>query len=123
MKRNDILLIAGILLTALLATAIYHLIYNKNGSMVQVTVDGTTTNSFPLDTDTRYTIETADGGINILEIQNHTARITEANCPDKLCVHQRTISHQGENLICLPHKVVVTITEDSKKATLDGVAQ
>jgi len=123
MKRNDILLIAGILLAALLATVFYHLIYNENGTMVQVTVDGTITNSFPLTADTSYTIKTTDGGINVLEIKNNTARIIEANCPDKLCVHQRTISHEGENLICLPHKVAVTITDDSKKATLDGVAQ
>lgn len=123
MKRNDILLIAGILLTALLSAAVYHLVYSKDGTIVQVAVDGTVTNSFPLDTDTSYTIKTTDGGINILEIKNHCAQITEANCPDKLCVHQKAISHEGENLICLPHKVAVTITGEPKKATLDGVAQ
>ena len=123
MKRNDILLIAGILLAALFAAGFYHLVYHEDGDRVQITVNGTITNSFPLDTDTTYTIKTADGGINILEVKDSSAQITEADCPDKLCVHQKAISHQGENLICLPHKVAVTIISSEKKATLDGVAQ
>lgn len=123
MKRNDILLLAGIVLAALLATGLYYLVYHKNGDMVQITVDGTVTKTFPLDIDTTYIIETANNEKNILEIKDGSASITEADCPDKLCVHQKAISRQGENLVCLPHKVVVTITNSSKKATLDGVAQ
>lgn len=123
MKRNDILLVAGILLIALLTTGIYHLIYHESGDMLQVSVNGTVTKSFPLDSDISYTIVTANGGENVLEIKDGAARITKANCPDKLCVHQKKISHQGENLVCLPHKVVVTIINTSQKATLDGVAQ
>ncbi|MCI8771188.1 MAG: NusG domain II-containing protein [Lachnospiraceae bacterium] len=122
MKRNDILLIVGIVLAALLAAGIYWLFIYKEGTTVQVSINGKVTASFPLDTDTTYTIKTADGGINVLEIKNGAARIAEANCPDELCVHQKKISHQGENLICLPHKVMVDITNSEKKATLDGVA-
>jgi hypothetical protein len=122
MKRNDILLIVGIVLAALLAAGIYWLFIYKEGTTVQVSINGKVTASFPLDTDTTYTIKTADGGINVLEIKNGAARIAEANCPDELCVHQKKISHQGENLICLPHKVMVDITNSAKKATLDGVA-
>ncbi len=122
MKRNDILLIVGIVLAALLTAGIYWLFIYKEGTTVQVSINGKVTASFPLDTDTTYTIKTADGGINVLEIKNGAARIAEANCPDELCVHQKKISHQGENLICLPHKVMVDITNSAKKATLDGVA-
>lgn len=123
MKRNDILLIAGILLAALLCTGIYFLKYHKTGDMVQISIDGTVSETLPLDSDTTYTIETADGSKNILKIADGQATITNADCPDKLCVHQKAISLVGENLVCLPHKVVVTIVNTSKKATLDGVAQ
>lgn len=123
MKRNDILLIAGILLLALLATGFYYLIYQESGDMVQISVNGNVIKTFPLDSDTTYTIKLTDGGTNTLEIKDGSARITEADCPDKLCVHQKKISRQGETLVCLPHKTVVTITSASKKATLDGVAR
>jgi len=120
-KRNDILLIAGILLAAILAFGGYHLLYFKNGDTVEITVDGTTFKTLPLDTDTSYTIQT-EAGTNHLEIKDGSVNITKADCPDKLCVHQKAISRQGETLVCLPHKTVVSI-RSSKKATLDGVAQ
>lgn len=120
-KRNDILLITGIFLAAIMAFCGYHLLYSKGGDTVEITVDGTLLKTLPLDTDTSYTIQTKNG-INELEIKDGSVNITEADCPDKLCVHQKAISKQGETLVCLPHKTVVSI-RSSKKATLDGVAQ
>lgn len=122
MKRNDIFLIAGILFAALLCVVFYFAAYPKDGDILQITVDGAVTKTFPLDVDTIYTISNSKDHKNILEIKNGTAQITSADCPDKLCVHQKAISRQGETLVCLPHKVVVSIISN-KKATLDGVAQ
>ncbi len=122
MKKNDILLLAGILFLALVIATAYFIVYPKHGDMVQVSVDGVAVKTFPLNQNTSYTIQAEAEEENILEIKDGHARIITANCPDKLCVHQRKISKQGETLVCLPHKVVVSIIS-SKKATLDGVAQ
>ena len=122
MKKNDIFLIAGILFLALAIAAAYFFVYPQHGDIVQVSVDGLTVKTFPLNQNTSYTIRTKANEENILEIKDGYARITTANCPDKLCVHQRKISKQGETLVCLPHKVVVSIIS-SKKATLDVVAE
>ena len=51
-----------------------------------------------------------------------TADITEADCPDKLCVHQRAISKTKETIVCLPNKVVVEVT-GSEESELDSVAK
>lgn len=122
MKRNDIILLIIILAAALITFGAYRLYYHENGDIVQVSVDSKVTKTFPLHSDTTYTIQTQDGGSNILQIKDGYASIQEANCPDKLCVHQKKISNQGETLVCLPHKIVVSIVS-SKKATLDGIAQ
>lgn len=122
MKKNDIKLLTGILLLAILVFAGYHLLHLQTGKTVQVTVDGKLFKTLPLDQNTTYIIETKSGK-NVLEIKNGSANITDADCPDKLCVHQEKISRQGQTLVCLPHKVVVSISSDSEEETLDGVAK
>ena len=44
-----------------------------------------------------------------------------ADCPDKLCVHQKAVSRDGESIICLPNKVVVSI-EGGEDREMDAVA-
>ncbi|HBE87040.1 MAG TPA: hypothetical protein DDW53_19330, partial [Lachnoclostridium sp.] len=37
------------------------------------------------------------------------ASITEASCPDKVCVRTGKIHRSGELIVCLPNRVVITI--------------
>ncbi|OYP37556.1 hypothetical protein CG709_05765 [Lachnotalea glycerini] len=55
-------------------------------------------------------------------IKDQKAKMEEANCPDKLCVHQKSIDKTGETIVCLPHKVVITVI-DAKENELDVIAQ
>ena len=57
---------------------------------------------------------------NIILCQNGEVRMIQSNCPDQICVHHRAVAAVGENIICLPHKIVVKIT-GNKENTLDGV--
>ena len=59
---------------------------------------------------------------NVLVIRDGKADMKEADCPDKLCVHQKAISAENESIVCLPNRVVVTVT-NSKKEGMDGFAQ
>lgn len=120
LKRNDILLVLGILLAALAILLFSLLLPGKAGSTVIVTVDGTEEARFPLQEDTEYTIQT-EKGINYLKIKDGTASITDADCPDKLCVHQHPISKKGETLVCLPHKVIISVSSDNA-AEFDSIA-
>ena len=49
---------------------------------------------------------------NIIQIKDKQISIIEADCPDKYCVDKGNISKTNESLICLPHKLVVEITDD-----------
>lgn len=66
--------------------------------------------------------EEESGDYNILVCQNGQVQMLASNCPDKICVHHNAIAKTGENIICLPHRVVIEIVggEDKK---LDGVVQ
>lgn len=121
MKKTDIILLIVTLVLAITLFAGYRLFYHKAGNYVTVTVDAEVYRTLPLDQDDALDIPGANGGSNRLEIKNGAASITDADCPDKLCVHQKKIQNQGESLICLPHKVIVTVTSD-QKGTLDNIS-
>ena len=106
---NDIILIAAVLLIAAIGLAAY-LIFAKNGERVVVTLDGEHYADYPLDEDISLTINAKDGvGTNLLVISDGRAYVTEASCPDLICVNHRPIWREGEAIVCLPNKVVVSI--------------
>lgn len=114
MKKQDIIFIAGILLIGMILLAAYRIWYHTLGGTVEVSIDGKVYQTMSLSKDTTITLP-AENGYNILTIRNGCADITDANCPDKLCVKQKKIRHAGETLVCLPHKLVVKVTDSAEK--------
>ncbi len=86
----------------------------KPGNVVKVTVDKQVKDCYNFNKDTEVVIKTGDKDQfeNILVIENGKAFIKSANCPDKICVKHHKISKTGETIVCLPHKLVVEITEE-----------
>lgn len=41
--------------------------------------------------------------------------MSDADCPDKYCMRQGKINHMKENIVCLPHKVIVEVTQSSNE--------
>ena len=119
-KRNDILLILIVLIVALALWLFVH-ITADNGAWVVVSRDGQEIARYALDED--QSINIADeSGTNLLVIAGGQADITEADCPDELCVHQPMISKSGQTLICLPHKLIVSI-EGGEESKIDSIAK
>lgn len=50
-----------------------------------------------------------DGESNLLQIEPGRIRISEATCPDKVCVNTGWISSEGLPIVCLPHKLVIQL--------------
>ncbi|NEX02691.1 hypothetical protein SAMN04487829_2153 [Pseudobutyrivibrio sp. NOR37] len=112
MKKNDLILIFGILILSLFFYGGMHLwqkSHTDDSAYVEVKIDGEIYGTYPLDEDIRERIESADGGYNILVISDGKASIEEANCPDKICVNHRAIHYSGDSVVCLPHKLTVTV--------------
>ena len=108
--RNDLIFIAAILaVVALGAAALFFL--RGEGSTVQVEVDGTVIGIYPLSVDREVEIKTGENGeeLNLLVIKDGKATVTAATCPDGICAAHRPISREGESIVCLPHKVVITV--------------
>ena len=123
--RADALLLGGILLVGCIFGLIL-LLTRHDGAQVQVRVAGTVKAAFPLAENTTYEIAGADGGTNLLMIQDGEAWIEEASCPDGLCINMGKISRKGQSIVCLPNQVVVEVvdseTVSETKSEIDMVA-
>lgn len=108
-KKSDLILLGAILGIGLILACVLLLTRNAGASVV-IRIDGKVEQTFPLNIDRTYTIHSANGGTNELVIQNGTANVISASCPDSLCVHMPAISYSGESIVCLPNKTVVEIS-------------
>ena len=122
MKKNDLFLIGGLLLISLVL-GIGLSLYKKNATeeapAAVVTIDGIEYGTYPLDEDRVERIDIGDGEYNILEIKDGEAFMSEASCPDQICVLYSHIRYTGESIVCLPHKVLVEII-NGEVNDLDG---
>lgn len=107
-SRNDIILIAAILMTSLIGIFIINL-FHKSGDKALVYVDGRLVYEYQLSEGVTVNIEGYNGGVNTLKITDGFAYMEEASCPDKLCIHQGKINRSGQTIVCLPNRVVVKI--------------
>lgn len=122
MKKNDIILIAVLLVVALLTAGgmrIWQMNNTKDTANVVVTIDGEVYGTYPLSEDRTERIELHDGSYNILVISDGYADVTEASCPDQICVKHNHIRYSKESIVCLPNKVVVTV-EGGEENEIDG---
>lgn len=117
--RNDILLILTLLLIAG-AVGLFMFFSKDSGSCVSVEVNGEEVMSLPLDKDTSIEICPENSEVdfsNTLTVKDGKAFMSYANCPDQICVNRGEIGYEGETIVCLPHKVVVTVIKGEKSET------
>ena len=70
----------------------------------------TETLTYPLSADRTVTV--SSGNITLtVEIRDGRARVTETDCPDKICQRTGWISRKGETVICAPAAVRLTVTD------------
>lgn len=117
LKRGDLYLIGGCLLAALVCCGLW-LLLRRDGGTVIVEQEGRETARYALDVDRTVRIE-GPGGYNTLVIEGGQARLSDADCPNRLCVKTGSIRHGGESIVCLPHRLVVRIVGGASE--LDAV--
>ena len=109
-KRRDLILIGVIVAIVAVLLLVNQLIFSSPPKMVEISVDGEVVETLPLNQDTEITVEGYNGGHNHIVIEGGKVRVTEADCPDKICVNQGWIERTGENIVCLPNRMIARIT-------------
>ena len=108
--RNDILLLSLVLAAAILGALLISFL-REDGKTVTVSVDGELFGQYPLAEDKTVEIASGESGDNrnLLVISNGKAYVSDADCPNHDCVRVRAISSEGETIICVPNRVVISI--------------
>lgn len=121
MRTKVILLL---LLAAAAVSAAYILLRDRgtDSPVALVTRDGVLLEEIDLgQVDAPYSITFKDGGgSNTVLVEKGRLRVSEADCPDQICVHQGYISDSTFPIICLPHRLMIEIV--GAGGDLDGGA-
>ena len=115
-RKLDLLMIVIVLLAASLLWIFLR--PGETGACATVTIHGTETARYPLSQNVTVTLGDNEA-YNVLTISDGKVSIIDANCGDHTCVHTGRISREGEQIICLPHELVVEIV-GGEQSDLDG---
>ena len=118
MKKNDNILILGILFIALVVLGI-QLLHSANGTeKVKITVDGKVFGTYLLSEDRTVSVNET----NIVLITEGTVSMESADCPDQICAAHPKISKNRESIICLPNKVILEIVDRADEGSKENDA-
>ena len=109
-KKNDALLILGILLTAIST----HLFINavdpgryKKSASVSVTINGEPETIIYINELGMHEIVWGSGKRCVVEMLQDGVRMAEADCPDKRCVCEGIVPQGAGAIVCLPNRLVI----------------
>ena len=103
MKKKELTFIIGIVVFALLLWGGMYLTRCGNYGSIRITVNGEEYGTYSLGKDQVIKIN----GTNVCEIKNGEVKMTEADCPDHLCMKQKAVDSTGGTIVCLDRKSVV----------------
>ncbi|MCR5282419.1 MAG: NusG domain II-containing protein [Lachnospiraceae bacterium] len=122
-KKKTERLALSILILLILLCVLGLWLFNRNADAsfpdqarlnVVVEIKGQQIYSVPLSEDNEL-VASSDLGENIIEIKGGSVCVKEADCPNQICVHTVPITAPGRSIICLPHRMVVSIVDATLK--------
>lgn len=109
MKKKDLFLLLWIVAAAAAMALFLRFTKVYDGAEIIVSVNGETFGRYSLFEDRMIDVEN-EFGHNRIVVEDGSAYVTSADCPDKYCMTYNPISKTNENIICLPHRLVVLVT-------------
>lgn len=108
-KKQRLLFDGALILLMLLIALGSYFAFSANkeeGACAVVLIGGEEAGRYPLTKNGTFPL---NGGTNTLVIEDGYAYLSEATCPDKICVQMGKIHLNGQLIVCLPNEVIVTV--------------
>ena len=111
MKKKNLLWGLVLALVAAAGLLSYRILGQGEGTVAVVSVNGEQWERIDLSKVRRaYDLDiTTDYGHNIVHVEPGAISVTEADCPDQVCVRQGKLTGSGIPIICMPHRLVIEI--------------
>lgn len=118
-SRRDVITAAVIIISAL---AVYFILKCVGASgrwkgYAVISADGDVIARLPLSADTVYRPENYDIEFTV---KDGRVCVSDAGCPDKICMHKGYISGNFESIVCLPQKITVTIRNNKENVNTES---
>jgi len=122
-KKGDTLILFFILI-ALMGWLLQNYIWpDSEQKTAIIEIDGQTYQKIAINTDTQeeFIIELPKNNQIHIVVEKNSIQVEDASCPDKVCIRTGAVSKPGQNIVCLPNKVVVYIA-GAGDSTIDDLS-
>lgn len=117
MKTKYWIILLAAMLVICIGLSLVLMIPGEEASFAEISSGGKVIKTVDLRIDQEFTVETENGGHNVVTVKDRKIGVTEADCPDHYCMDRGMIS-SGTQIVCLPNRLVITLVGEQ---TIDGV--
>ena len=124
LKTKSWIIMITIILVVCCVLSCFLFFMKPNGHIANIYVDGKCVRSIDLDTITaqdKFVIK-SEFGSNTILIEPGRICVSDADCPDKVCVSSGWLGSSSAPIVCLPHRLVIKL-EGSAGNGLDAVTR
>ena len=93
-------------------------------TVARISVDGEVVREIDLTAVTgevSFAVETP-GGVNTVTIRPGGIRVSDADCPDRVCVNRGWLEGGAAPIVCLPHRLVISLVSGGSGNEPDAVS-
>ena len=106
MKTRTWIILFAVLLAVCLGAGFYLLAPGEASDSARITSHGQAVKTVDLRIDQTFTVETDNGGYNVITVKDGRIGVTEASCPDHYCM-KRGLCNSGTEIVCLPNQMTI----------------
>ena len=106
MKTRTWIILFAVILVVCLGASFLLLVPKGTATMAQITSQGQIVKTVNLRKDQTFTVESKNGGYNVITVQDGKIAVTEASCPDHYCM-MRGFCNSGTEIVCLPNRMSI----------------
>ncbi len=122
LKTKTWIALFAALALVLAALSFFLLRQRGEGTTVEILQDGLLLREIDLSKVTaeeRFRVEW-EGGYNLITVRPGAIRVSEADCPDRICVGMGWLTDGAAPVVCLPHRLMIRLKETD---TADAAVQ